>query len=261
MQKNRLAISSLTWKSQPLVTAVKKAARLGFTWVDLGILSWSQFGPLELIDSFDRCIMPVKAALEEYGLRVSSLNAGIEDSPVDPDGLLQSKALCRAARLLKAAAGVTLPPPASGQSIRDAARALKPRVALFADEGVPLMIETHMHSLTESLPDTLLLLEAVPGLQVTLDASHYLVQGYQPDEIAALRSRTGHAHIRACGRDGWDTIEVEPEQATPLLFEWLRAMEQDGYNALYGFEMIEGFHGLPDAEASTMHLLERVTAL
>ena len=111
MQKNRLAISSLTWKSQPLVTAVEKAAHSGFAWVDLGILSWSQFGPLDLIDSFDQHILPVKAALDKNGVRVSSLNAGIENSPSDPDGLLQAKALCRAARLLDAAAGVTLSPP------------------------------------------------------------------------------------------------------------------------------------------------------
>ncbi len=261
MQKNRLAISSLTWKSQPLVTAVEKAAHSGFAWVDLGILSWSQFGPLDLIDSFDQHILPVKAALDKNGVRVSSLNAGIENSPSDPDGLLQAKALCRAARLLDAAAGVTLSPPASGQSIQDAAKALMPRVSLFADEGVQLMVETHMHSLTESLPDTIMLLKAVPGLQITLDASHYLVQGYQPDEITALLSRTGHAHIRACGRAGWDTIEVEPEQSTPLLFEWLRTMEQGGYNALYGFEMIEGFHGIPDAEASTMRLLQKVITI
>lgn len=72
------------------------------------------------------------------------------------------------------------------------------------DAGLPMWVETHRNNFTETLSQTLQLIEAMPEIRFTADLSHFVVVGEfygWPDEGAAQRmmpilQRASHAHGR-----------------------------------------------------------------
>src|SRR5689334_3300545 len=46
-----------------------------------------------------------------------------------------------------------------------------------SDEGVPYFLEVHRNTVTETLPATLRLLEALPEIRITADLSHFFLVG------------------------------------------------------------------------------------
>lgn len=75
---------------------------------------------------------------------------------------------------------------------------------LAADNGLPCFVEVHRGNFTETIPQTLQLLERVPDIRFTADFSHFVVVGefYGWKEEGALEKmlpileRTSHAHGR-----------------------------------------------------------------
>jgi len=45
------------------------------------------------------------------------------------------------------------------------------------DHGIPLFVETHRNNFTETLPQTLQLIDAVSDIRLTADLSHFVVVG------------------------------------------------------------------------------------
>lgn len=258
MNKNRLGIGTLTWASKPITEAIGHAAALGFAHVDLGLLNdWTEFGSVQLALDFDKYARPVKEALVRCGVSATSINANIKDAPGCPSPAEQADALGRAAAYFGCSAGITLPTLGVEDDVHEVARFLKPTMDAFRSYNIDLIVETHSGTTTERIDKTLSLVKALPGLKLTLDASHYIIRGYQPSEIAKLVPWTGHAHIRPCGTDGWDTIQIEAADCTPLMYTWLDEMEKAGYSGLYGFEVIENF-SIPDPVGATLLMRDRI---
>jgi sugar phosphate isomerase/epimerase len=259
MNIDRLGIGTLTWASKPITEAIKNAVDLGFTKVDLGILNdWTEFGAVQLAQNFDKYAKPVRNTLERYGVTAISINANIKKAPDCPSPQEQAEALAKAAVYFGCSAGITLPTAGVDDDVRDVARGLKPILDTFHKYNTDLIVETHSGTTTERIDKTIDLLNALPGLKVTLDASHYIIRGYKPSEIVKLIPWTGHAHIRPCGTDGWDTIQIEASDCTPLMYEWIVEMEKAGYNKMYGFEVIENF-SIKDVVGATVYMRDRIT--
>jgi len=262
MLKQRLGISTLTWVSKPVREGIERAAELGFPWVDLGLLqNWSEFGVLDLWENEDAFLSPVQKVLEEKGIFVATLNASLVSGKEVPSVRDQCRTLCSIALRLKVQAGITLPTPSVKESFQTVVEYLTPIYEVCQQMGMPLMVETHYYQWTEKIENTLALLHDFPGLRITLDASHYIIQGLLPKDWESLVPYTGHCHIRPCAPKGWEGVEVPLEEASPMAYEWVQRMEQWGYQGLYGFEIIEGF-GVPDTEAASLQmrnqLLQRV---
>ena len=68
---------------------------------------------------------------------------------------------------------------------------------------------------------------------------------------------TVHAHIRPCGIDGWDTIQVEADLTTDRMYEWIKAMDESDYDKGYAFEVIENFN-IDDTLSATKIMLEKI---
>jgi sugar phosphate isomerase/epimerase len=83
------------------------------------------------------------------------------------------------------------------RSLERAADELAARVALGRDAGVRVSVEPHIGSVTGTPSDTLRLLELTPGLEVTLDYSHFVMQGFAVEELDPLLARVRHTHARA----------------------------------------------------------------
>ena len=93
-------------------------------------------------------------------------------------------------------------------------------LAEFVDEGrsrgLRVSIEPHLESVAESPERALELIESVPGLQHTLDYSHFVACGVPIDRIHPLLRFAGHIHARqaapgclqASHKEG--TIDFEP---------------------------------------------------
>ena len=72
------------------------------------------------------------------------------------------------------------------------------------DAGVHFWVETHRNNWTETLPQTLQLIEAVPDIRFTADLSHFIVVGEfygwenegAIDRLRPILERCSHAHAR-----------------------------------------------------------------
>ena len=79
--------------------------------------------------------------------------------------------------------------------------------------GVRLGIETHIGTLTEAPETALQLIQAVAGLGLTLDVSHYYCNSREK-AAEALLPFVYHVHLRDCGR-GAENNELSHRLARP----------------------------------------------
>ena len=119
--------------------------------------------------------------------------------------------------------GVCNPGQDRAAALAQSARALNRLLPLAADSGVTLTMEPHVHSFLESPALTLALLEAVPGLRLTLDYAHFTCLGWRQEEIDPLAPHAAHVHLRQA-RPG--VLQAKSDQGTinvPALLGSLRA--------------------------------------
>lgn len=81
-------------------------------------------------------------------------------------------------------------------SLARAAVELGRRFDAASARGVRLSIEPHLGSVAHTPARALALLERVPGLELTLDYSHFVYQGIAESEIEALAPFARHCHVR-----------------------------------------------------------------
>lgn len=82
------------------------------------------------------------------------------------------------------------------ESLARAAVELGLRVNAARARGVRLSIEPHLGSVVPTPASALALLERVPGLELTLDYSHFVYQGIAESEIETLAPFARHCHVR-----------------------------------------------------------------
>jgi sugar phosphate isomerase/epimerase len=82
------------------------------------------------------------------------------------------------------------------------------RVDEARSAGLRLSVEPHHGSIVEKPDTTARLLEAVPGLELTLDYGHFTEQGIGDAEIEPLLERTRLIHLRPC-RPGFVQSRVQ----------------------------------------------------
>ena len=262
IDKSRIGVSTLTWKDETVVYGIRRAAELGFAGVDIGIVPWHDFSAADLVEGGEELLASVREVLSATGIRVFSINAGSLD-PQDPGFAAQAGALARFAAGVNSEQGITLGAPPkvlpddAPVSAEEAFALMEEMIRPFAEEGVALMPETHRYQCSEDPEWMLQLVRKIPNLKITLDASHYLIQGFTIDRIAPLFPYTAHAHIRPCGTEGWETIQVPAAESSPRVGEWIEGMEESGYRGSYSFEVIEGI-GLTGTEKETMEQRRRL---
>lgn len=77
-----------------------------------------------------------------------------------------------------------------------AREALMELVEIGRGEGLRVSVEPHLESVVEQPERALELVEAVPGLQFTLDYSHFIANGIAPERVHPLVPHAGHFHAR-----------------------------------------------------------------
>jgi len=248
----RLSCADYTWPSLGHRTALAVIADLGFVGVDIGVFGHATHvtvpsvvaGPQHRADE-------VRAEVEAVGLQVADvfLTSSLELARVTPtsrvgDDVAELRNIFRATVQFAAALdapGVTLLPGvvADGQALPEAismaAEGLAALVDIGGERGLGVSVEPHFGSCIETPEATAELLDACPGLTVTLDPSHFMFLGCSTERMTALASRTRHVQIRP-GKPGVMQCKVPDNEIDLSLL--LRSLHDVGYDGWIASEYV-----------------------
>lgn len=157
-------------------------------------------------------IEEIRRATGEAGLGVRdffpTFGHGFRDRPVNTlDSAAREanrrrfRAIVEVSRAI-GASGVTLLPGViweevgPDRSFAQSVAELRQLVPIAQDAGLRLSVECHLESVAESPARALELIQAVPGLTLTLDYSHFIANGYRPEDVHPLVPHAGHFHAR-----------------------------------------------------------------
>lgn len=121
----------------------------------------------------------------------------------------------------------------SDTGLQLAADELRRRGEIAAERGLALSFEPHYQSIVETPARTLQLLEAAPGIQLTLDYGHFVCQGIAQEEVDVLIPFARHVHLRQAAVGA---LQV-PARAGAIDFaELLRSLEAADYGGYLALE-------------------------
>ena len=187
----------------------------------------------------------IKRAAGEAGLGVSDLfptfGHGFRDRPVNtPDMALRAANRRRFAALVavcKAVGcpGLTLLPGViwddlgPQRSFELSREALTELVADGRDAGLRVSIEAHLESVVEEPERAIALVKAVPGLQFTLDYTHFVGAHMPPERVHPMIPHTGHFHARQGAPGRLQTSDAEGTLDFADIVGRLHGAGYDGY--------------------------------
>lgn len=206
---------AFAFKGWPLDKALAFAADAGFTHVSVGANhAAAQVNPLEAAARPEPVGLRVRELAARHGLTLVELficpvtvEPGRAVEPNDPDPAARAamldvfEGLCRFAAEAGFANVMGVPGVArQGRSEADdfalAAETLGRMVGLAERAGVRFTVEAHSGSIVNEPARALRLLEAVPGLMLTLDYAHFIGAGIDAQAVRPLHPHAFHVHAK-----------------------------------------------------------------
>ncbi len=251
----KLSVSTWSFTHLSLTEAGAVAHTLGFDAIDLGYFFAPALDKPRLLNAPEAygaeiaqaMPLPIANLFHLFGEDLMDRNLA---GPVDPQNLSDIKAALAFAKAAGAPSvfilpGMINPEQSRSQALATSAEVLKPMVEAGAEAGVDVLIEPHTGSILNSPALTRELVDAVPGLKIVLDPSHFVAMGFRQEEIDPLANIAGHVHVRQArpgviqtkmeegildfpgffgalkgvGYDGWVTSEYEHEAGTPSQYD------------------------------------------
>jgi sugar phosphate isomerase/epimerase len=244
-QFGALSLTSWSLTHCTLGEAANIGRALGIEGLDLGLLHGPALAKDRLLGD------PEALAGEIRRLRIICPNLywlfgnGLVDRNLaDPEARAANEADFR--RVLAFATAASIPtifvlPGVCGRGIgREAAlersaASLRPLAAMAGDAGVTLTVEPHVGGFLESPGLTLALLDAVPGLKLTLDYAHFACLGFTQGEIDPLAAHAAHVHLRQA-RPG--ALQCKLEHGTLNFPAMLATLAGHGYRGRLAIEYV-----------------------
>ncbi len=124
--------------------------------------------------------------------------------------------------------GVDHPGRAQEENLDAAGETFRALVEIAGEEGIEVRFEPHMGSLTYRPELALALIKRVPGLKVTLDYSHFVLQYIDVNRVHPLLSHTGHVHVRPTRPGKLQTRFVEATLDFVDIIKRLQALNYQG---------------------------------
>ena len=186
---------------------------LGFEYVDLGLFERSDgLRPGQLLAEPRKFGRQLRRDLIHAGLRASDvfLQTGLtpEDSSVnDPSLIVRSQnrkafiltlELCAELECahLTGLAGVVHKCVGEKDSLELAVEEIRWRQRVASSSGICYAIKPHVNSICSSVDQTRALLDAIPGLTLTLDYGHFVFQEINSRQVHTLLPDASHVHMR-----------------------------------------------------------------
>lgn len=199
----QLACHAWAYNHLPLDEALGTIARLGFQAVDIG--NGPHVNLDEAIHEPQQTAHHIRLLLDDFHLQITDLYLMLPHINA-PDADRREQEMTRFEKLIPFVAelgtpGITVLPGVVLEDGPDHALArvipaLQRMVDAVEDTDFRLSVETHIKSAISNPKRALLLLEAVPGLSLTLDIAHFVAQGITWEAIRELFEYTAHIQVR-----------------------------------------------------------------
>jgi sugar phosphate isomerase/epimerase len=237
---------------RPHRAALELVAALGVEGVDLFLAgNRSSIRPEDVRDDVAGTAERISADLHATGLAPSDVFvipwSDLETmAPNHPDAAERerSRGLFRdmlelAARLgapgLTILPGIHWPRESHADSFGRAAEELAWRSEQARREGLRFSVEPHVGSVAETPALAVALVEAAPGLEVTLDYSHFVRQGLQEEAADVLAHHARHVHVRGGTPE---RIQASIRENTIDFERMLGVLEDAGYEGYLTLEYV-----------------------
>lgn len=202
---NRLALACHSWafNDRSLEDAVGTIARLGFRYMDIGSgphlpLEQAANNPQSEARRIRQIVADFDVEITDVYFMLPYINS--------PEPRRRVAQLMLFERLIPFAVALGVPgitispgilhPDGAQHSLARSIPALLKMTRLIEDTELRLSIEPHMDSSIITPGNALLVLESVPGLSLTLDYAHFVVQGYKLSDVYPLIQYSAHLQIR-----------------------------------------------------------------
>jgi sugar phosphate isomerase/epimerase len=244
-QLGALSLTSWSLTHCTLGEAANIGRALGIEGLDLGLLHGPALAKGRLLADPEA----LAGEIRRLGIICPNLywlfgNGLVDRNLADPEARAANEADFR--RVLAFATAASIPtifvlPGVCGRGIgREAAlersaASLRPLAAMAGDAGVTLTVEPHVGGFLESPGLTLALLDAVPGLKLTLDYAHFACLGFTQGEIDPLAAHAAHVHLRQA-RPG--ALQCKLEHGTLNFPAMLATLAGHGYRGRLAIEYV-----------------------
>lgn len=236
----------------PLEDALQNIRELGFDFVDLLMMeNWAHINPSELVPDPVSKAKQVADMLKTNGLTVIGINSNLS-SPIntsDPERQKTNQAEMEALAVFAENIGVPVialqpgpvdPDRGLGRSQEASINALRDMVEIAKAYEKELAIETHVHSVAEEYEDALKMVEAVPGLKLAYDPSHFVMKELNLADSEPMMEYTAHVHLRNAVVGNF---QAEMDKGI-LDFDWvLGTLKKHNYESYIAIEYIDGREG------------------
>lgn len=291
-----IAFACHTWSFPDLTLpeAFGLIARLGFRHVDIG--SGTALNAARAASDPARLAADLRADLKTFALQVSDIylmlpRISLAATPEDAERRARELELFRTLipfALELGAGGITVSPglapppdappiqPPSGSQPRSpteagaaavsaaefafsrAAEALRAMHETARSSGLRLSIEPHLDSIAPTPAQALRLIEAVPGLTITLDWAELACQNIPLDEIVRLLPHTRHMHVRGAARG---RLQTPLEKSALDLRRLIEVSLAAGYSGTIAVELMQLPPGVNRHGAQKVNAIREAAAI
>lgn len=187
---------------------------IGFTNADVVVVGDStQLSPESVRADVGRAARELRSELEDSGLAPADLfvipsSDFTQFAPNHPDRASRAGSMALFEDMLDLACrlevpGITVLPGVQWDDASDpegdlarSAEELQRRAEMAAACGIRLSFEAHLGSVAATPHRAAQLLDRAPSVELTLDYSHFVAQGYDPDQVHGLIPRSRHVQVR-----------------------------------------------------------------
>jgi sugar phosphate isomerase/epimerase len=245
----KAACSTTGFTKLPLEDALRNVRELGFDFVDLLMMeNWAHINPSELVSDPVSKAKQVAKMLKTNSLTAVAINGNVS-SPLntsDPEHQEKNQSELEALAIFAEHIGIPIivlqpgriDPDRGPENSRYASiDALRGMIKLAKKNGRELTIETHVNSVAEEYEDALKIVEAVPGLKIAYDPSHFVMKELDLAESEPLIDHTVHVHLRNAVAGNFQAAM----DSGILDFDWvLGSLKRHNYGGYISIEYIDG---------------------
>lgn len=220
-----VACSTLCFSREPLESALRHIAELEFNKIDLAVVEdGNHLKPSEVQADFDAALHRVR-----HGPSLTPTALDLDFGPVDHATLrARFEVMCRFAKPLTVAV-LTIPAAPRDTPLDDEIARLRELSEIAQAHGLVLTVDTHGQTLTADPGTAVALCQAVPGLGLTLDPSHYINGPHQGAGFEEVYPFVQNVHFRDSGRKPGE-FQLRVGQGQVDYGKVVSQLDRHGYN-------------------------------